>query len=279
MGKISGALFTALPILIISVIFPSGAKIASVYAVYASVFSFLSNAIQSFSSAPRFAFGQLFVEGDYKKIRCLFLKYEFIVFVFQSVAMGCAMCLILNFVDLYTLGVTDIQYHNPMIALILGLTSYISTLHKPCGHMINMSGNFKIYKNINVFSVIALVVLAAVGYFIGKFWDLELYGILIGIGFAALLKCACEIFYSHKKILKLSILKSLRILIPNFLIFLGSYMCSSLLRKADGFIQLGVHAVIVLFLLAIISIIVNFVINNNMVIQTIRMLNGNKKHY
>lgn len=272
LGKISGALFSALPILIISILFPNGAKLASVYAVYASVFSFLFNAIQAFASAPRFAFGQLFVDGDIDRIKELFLKYEFIVFVFQTLLMGCALGLILKFVDLYTFGVSDIQYHNPIIALILGLTFYISIIHKPSGHIINMSGNFKAYKIINFSAVIALFCFTFLAYFVGKFFNCELYGVLIGVAAAALTKCILEIGYTHKKILHLPLSKTIRMILANSILTFCCFLISPYLESISNFFYLAVSAFVVLAIISVITFVVNYVFNKEMLTSTIQLV-------
>lgn len=271
-SKLSGALYTALPILVVAIAFPEGAKLASVYAVYASVFSLLSNAIQSFSSAPRFAFGQLWADDRKEDVNDLFVKYELIVFVFLTILLSTAVSLILPFVNLYTKGVSDIQYENALIAILLGCYSFISIIHIPSGHMINMSGNFKLSKIINLAITAVFIVLLVLSVAVGKKFGADIYGIIVALLLSELLLSVTEMVMAHKKILGIPMYRTFLVMFPNIFVFALSFFIGLKMPHMDNYIVLFEYGVLLIVLYAIITAVFNMIFNNKISLSCIRML-------
>lgn len=232
-SKIAGALYTAIPFIIISTYFDDGSKLVSLYAVYASIYSLLSNAITAFTSAPRFAFGTLFVENDSNKLKDKFLEYEFITFLVTSALLSTAMSLIIPFVSIYTRGVDDYNYVDVAIPIVLSITFFISSIHIPSGHMINMSGNFKLSKKINLISLMFLVIIVTIAMLLTYFLKLNIYVLLISVCLATLLLAILEFFYAHFKVLHISFLDTLRLLLPSLCVFAVSIIIGIVVFNAS----------------------------------------------
>lgn len=271
-SKITSALYSAFPIIVISIAFPNGAKLASVYAVYVGIFSFISNAIQSFSSAPRFAFGQLFVEDDKNKICQMFLRYEFIVFIFLTILLGTTMILILPFIKLYTDGVNDIDYYNTTIMILMGLSTFVSIIHIPSGQMINMSGNFKISKNINIIATSALLVLLSGAVLMNILINTDIYGILVAILSASFLLAIMEFFFTHKHILGLSVIETLKVLFPNFFVFIVAIVWGVYFKSVNSYFDLIKIGVLVFMSVMSITLFLNYLMNKRLLVNTIKMI-------
>lgn len=271
-GKIAGALYTALPILVIAIAFPNGAKLASVYAVYASVFSFISNAIQSFSSAPRFAFGQLWAEGELEAAKLMFQKYELIVFAFLTILMSTTLSLILPFVNLYVGDVTDIQYQNPLIAILIGCATFVSIVHIPSGHMINMSGNFKLSKKINLAVTISFLFFLIIAVVVSKWKGFDIYGILVATLCAALVLAGAEIIAAHRKILYLSIRRTMILLVPNLAVFILSFVVGLRMPDMDNYLTFFLYGSLALIAFSLLMLLCNYLMNRQITKETINMI-------
>ena len=154
------------------------------------------------------------------------------------------------FITLYTVGVADANYYRSMIAIIMAVTTAIEMVHIPSGHMINMSGNFKIAKNIQVFSCAFLLITMALG---GMYYGI--YGMLLAVLFTALLLAVLEICYIHRLYFHNKLYYMLRMLAP--LIILSIPLCILEQRVAEIsntpflFIFCGAIFVIVNFVIAI----------------------------
>lgn len=239
--KVTSMLYSSIPIVLISTLPGEGAMLASVYAVYRNVITIVQNSLTSITSAPRLAFGSLLAEGNYKEAKDFFNLYEKITFIGMSIILGTTCLLIMPFVDLYTMGITDIDYHNVILACIMLITVFFEVCHIPSGQIIQMSGRFEASKNIQTIAFIVLFV----GMVLGRV-STGLYGILLSVLLAAIVLCVLEIGYTGIKIFKRSWLSFLANMLPCLIIcvlsgwvgFSGSIICNSyLLFVGKGFLS------------------------------------------
>lgn len=208
--KLSNVIYTAFPILFISS--QISAKMASVYAVYLSIYNIIRMFITSFVSAPVNAFGQLF-NKDKEYLFEKYKLYQFIIIVITSLLISATMSVVVPFVTLYTKTVKDINYIDYTIALLMGAVIAFEVIHLPAGHIINISGNFKIGKKIQTTVCIAMVSLLVV---LSFFFDI--YGILIAILLSNILALLLEFKYVYNKIFHRSIKDVLLILFSNIVL-------------------------------------------------------------
>lgn len=255
--KATSMLYSSIPIVLISTLPGEGAMLASVYAVYRNVISIVQNSLTSITNAPRLAFGSLLAEGKHKEAEEMFDFYEKIVFIGMSIILGTTCLLIMPFVDLYTRGIKDINYHNTLLASIMLVTVFFEICHIPSGQMIQMSGSFQASKNIQLIAFIVLVV----GMTVGR-GTMGLYGIISAVLLAAIVLCFLEIGYTGIKIFKRSWMKLVTNMLPCLIIcmaagwigFSGVVVCNSyIMFVVEGLIVVAVLAVITLGLYYVID--------------------------
>ncbi|QUC68519.1 polysaccharide biosynthesis C-terminal domain-containing protein [Aristaeella hokkaidonensis] len=122
----------------------TGLPTVSVYSVYALVASNgLKTLIQSLVSGIDPAIGQIYARGDMKALHQKMDLYEYIVFflVFFLFTMGGL--LITPFVMLYTKGVTDADYYQPLFGFLLVLAEAIYLLKSPHCTLAYSANQFK----------------------------------------------------------------------------------------------------------------------------------------
>ncbi len=192
--KITGVIYTSWPIVFLSISPSGGTMLASVYAVYNSVFVMIKALLHGIIDAPRLGFGQMLTEKTKEEVWPAFKEYEYVAIFFTFITMVTACGLILPFIRLYTQGVTDINYYDKIIAILMVLIGVVEMLHIPSGHMINMSGNFKVSKNFQIIAC-ALLIVSMAG--LGTIWGV--YGMLTSLLIVALLLAVLEIGFMHRK--------------------------------------------------------------------------------
>lgn len=210
--KITGAIYTSWPIVFLSISSNAGTLLASVYAVYNNVFIMIKALLHSVVDAPRLGFGQMFTERKKEEVWPLFKEYEYITIFFIFIMMTVSSGLILPFVRLYTKGVDDINYYDPTMAVLMILIGTVEMIHIPSGHIINMSGNFKISRDFQIISCILLIVLMTL---LGSISGV--YGMLISILLVAFLLAVLEIGYIHTKFFKNKIKEFTFLILPYLL--------------------------------------------------------------
>lgn len=207
--KITGVIYTSWPIVFLSISPSGGSMLASVYAVYNSVFVLLKALLHGIIDAPRLGFGQMLTEKKKEEIWSVFKEYEYISLFFTFLAMTTACGLILPFISIYTRGITDIDYYDKTIAVLMVLIGTVEMLHIPSGHMINMSGNFKVSKNFQICACVLLIIsMAGLGSLFG------VYGMLASLLLVALLLAVLEIGFIHARFFLGKVSEFVKMVIP-----------------------------------------------------------------
>lgn len=191
--KFVGLAYSTAPMLIMSAVI--GTVATSVYGVYYSVTSLMKSIANSFMNSPRMSLGILIAENNRERIKIVFREYENIVLIFASTMTITYFAMIKQFVNLYTDGINDANYSKSYLAIMLGAIFFIECCHIPSGIYLNMSGMFKVTKNIQSIAALILVV----GLIVGIIYpNLNVFVSVIFI--AAISLAFMEIGYVHLKL-------------------------------------------------------------------------------
>ena len=257
--KITSMVYSSWPIVFLSISSKGGTMLASVYAVYNSVLTLVKSLVYAMIDAPRFGFGQLLTEKPREDVWKSFKQYEFLTIFITFVLLSTTAALIMPFINLYTSGVNDIDYYDTIIATLMLFISVFEIIHIPSGHIINMSGNFKTSKKIQIAACITLVIsMMILGYFGG------VYGMLLSILIAAILLAILEIGFIHKKFFSKKLFIFFRFALPYTIVgIIVSYIEIIIEVNIDSFIKLIIYAFVYFFVNAIISLLLGFIVERN----------------
>ena len=193
MSKLVGILYTSLTPFYLAVFV--GTLQTSVYVVYNSVISVISNLINTALTAPQNALGQI-INSEKEKVKKTVIEYEYSALLISAILLTSTMALIIPFVRFYTTGVNDINYIQPSVAIILVLISASQLIHIPSGKCIELSGDFKAVKRIQLTTFFLLAVLSIVGAS-----SAGLIGLLTAQLVTNVVLAWMEISYAHRKII------------------------------------------------------------------------------
>ena len=118
-----------------------------------------------------------------------------------------AFVMILPFVALYTKNVTDMNYSQPLIGMLVILNSFVTTCYAPEGMMV-IAGGF--YKESRIAATIQGVICVVCGLIFGIYYGLS--GILWGVIVANAYRVIDLMFFTPKYILRTKV----RAYVPNF---------------------------------------------------------------
>lgn len=277
--KLTSLLYTTIPVVVISTIPGNGTLLASVYSVYKSVTIMIRNTMTAVINAPRLSFGALMAEGKIKEAEKMFCVYELIACLANNIIIGTTCLLILPFITIYTSGVTDINYNNPLLAIIMTATVLIEIIHIPSGQIIQMAGRFAASKKIQLTACIALLITMVFGKY---FWGM--YGVALSTLVAAIILAILEMFYTRAKIFKSSFKKMWCTILPTLATYiLTSVIGSSGIIKCGNFFEFILLGIVSVVILIIISLGIYWITNRETLKTTIRLFNGllpkfSKKH-
>lgn len=115
----------------------------SVYAVYALVARGLSQLVKAISGAIAPSIGNLYAKGDEKKLNKKYDLFEYAIFLVSFFLFGIGILLVTPFVMIYTKGVTDANYYQPLFGIILLSAELFSVLRGPALRLGYGAGKFK----------------------------------------------------------------------------------------------------------------------------------------
>ena len=148
------------PTLLLS--FAFSLKHASIYSLYYMVYGILKSIISTVFSSCNTAFANFSVSRTEKETQNLFNFMHCGFTMFGTLLCFCCGSLFMKFIDLYTVGISDAGYHQPLWAAagVLYIAAY--TLYIPYYMLTNIYGLFKDMAKPAVISASSVLVVAAV---------------------------------------------------------------------------------------------------------------------
>lgn len=256
--RITGVVYNSAPIVFLSVSPVGGTILASVYAVYNSVFQLVKSLLNGVIDAPRQSIGQLLAERDRQEVWNVFRQYELVAFMAIFTLVVVVAVLVLPFVVIYTDGINDANYNNPIIALLMVVIAVFEMTHIPSGHLINMAGEFKISKHFQIISCIVLLITMPIGGIVGG-----IYGMLASVLIVAVLLAILEIGYVHRFFFKCKMKSFFRLFLP---LLIGGILAACLETQLfsnlpTGYISLFICALALFVINALLAVFISLVFN------------------
>lgn len=118
-------------------------KDVAVYSVYNMVISHIQNLAVSFVSGMEALFGDMLAKEEQKQLHETFDLYEMMISIVSVILFSAVAVLILPFVKLYTSGITDTNYREPVFALLLTISALLYCLRMPYHSLVIAAGHFR----------------------------------------------------------------------------------------------------------------------------------------
>ena len=219
--QISAMIFNSTDMMILSLF--ENLKIVSVYGLYTLLFNMASTAVGTINGSIQYRLGQTFCNKHHEKYLCMHDAFE----IYNMALVSSLYCIvgifILPFLRLYTAGVQDINYTDPILPYLFIAVYLLNNGRETSNLVIKFAGHFKQTQWHSVLEAAINVGVSLVGvYFCG------IYGVLIGTIAALLYRTNDMIIYANKKILNRSPWKTYR----RWLVNLGMFIAFTLISKA-----------------------------------------------
>ena len=235
-------------------------KIVSVYSIYHMVTYNMQNVISALCSGMEPLFGDMIARSQNKQLENTFSMYEVITSMACTSFFSTVFIMILPFVSLYTKGINDINYYQPLFAVLITTASVLYCIRFPYQSVVVAAGHFKQTRlgaygeaGINIFLSILLV------------WKFGLVGIAIGTIAAIGFRLFYLVYYLSHNILYRGCTIFIKQSIINISCIIIIYIvCSYFLShiKINSYTTWLISSTFVFTFSIIITIIVNYIINN-----------------
>nr|MBR4281680.1 polysaccharide biosynthesis C-terminal domain-containing protein [Clostridia bacterium] len=169
----------------------------SIYSVYYMVIASIQGLYQSTTAGIQSAAGLLWAQRDTEGINRMFMRVEMLLHAAVTFVFSCTAVLIVPFVRVYTNGLTDAEYVQPVFAALLVLAYGIRSLRTPYNIWILAAGHYRQTRKCHILAASINVVVSIVAV---SRWGL--IGVAIGTLVAMVYQTLWMAWYSTKTLLK-----------------------------------------------------------------------------
>lgn len=198
-------------------------RTVSVYTIYHRVTESIHNAVLNTLSGVGPAFGNMNARNEHELMRTNLRLYEVVIFSMTSTVFPAVMVMITPFAVLYTHGVTDIDYSQPLFGLILALAGVFTCFQIPYETVVNSVGHYKQTRNAAFAEAIINIVIS-----VACVIRYGLVGVAVGTLVAAVFRSFQYAIYLSRNIIKRSLSRFVWHMLLALAICFGVYFGSEL---------------------------------------------------
>ncbi len=238
-------------------------KLVSVYAVYSFVVKALSELNSTIIANIESVFGNLYALKNNQAFKSTFYSFDVLSKMLTNIFFGTGMIMIIPFVNLYTNGVTDINYDRPVFAVLFLLSESVYCMGLVYNNLINATGKYKATKK--------LAFTEAGINFLGSLLIINIYGlegIVLVTLVSVLYRCIVNVLFINKNILPISLTHIIKTIACSTLpIFICIYVEKIMMSlELHSYIEFGLISICVMLGVTILNITVGFLFfRDNMV--------------
>lgn len=243
-------------------------KIVSVYSIYNMILNGINGVLSIFISGLSSSFGELIARKDYEKLQKAYSEFECIYYVMLTVVYGATFSLILPFVRLYTEGVSDINYINPIYGFLFTLNGFLYNVKTPQGMIVISAGMYKETRWRSTMQALIIVIGGLIlSYFCG------LVGMMVALCLSNVYRCIDLLFFVPKYITKLPVkLTFFRFVKMMFCMMLTYGSVEYIGFVPSTYVEWFVFAVILVLYSLVVATIINFVTERRCFINVIKRI-------
>lgn len=186
----------------------------SVYTIYMLALNALRNIISTAANSYQAALGKYIAQNDKVNLQNKYYKFETMIWIVCMVLFTTCILLINQFVGLYTKGINDATYYQPVFAIIMCLAQFVYCIREPYRLLILAAGKFK-ETNFGSYmeAIINILVSVSLIHFLG------LTGVAIGTLIAITYRFFYFVYFLKSNILFLKIQRIIEQLINVVIVF------------------------------------------------------------
>ena len=237
--QVAGLIFNSTDTFVLSVF--CGLKVASVYATYNLVYTALAQIISLIRGSTSFVLGQSF-HKDESFFKRVYDAYSAMQSMIGGIMASISMVLIINFIQLYTQGINDVNYIDFIAAFLFSFNLMLECSRGASLASANIAGKAP-----------------------DTTWRYILEAVLLGTAIAGLYRTTDSIIYTNIHVLNRSSLYEFKNVLTDFALFFGIvYISHNLLNiKAVSYVQLFGYAIITGIIVTAVYSISFIVLNKN----------------
>lgn len=224
----------------------------SIYSVYNGVIYGVKQLIQAVTKGTQSLMGDMIAREEKEKLADFYGAFEYAVHMMTVFAFSCIGILIIPFVEVYTVGINDANYIQPIFATLLTVANAMHTIRIPFNVAIMAGGHYKQTQPCYVVAALINVFVSIIAVF---FWGLV--GVAVGTMAAMFYQTVWMAVYISKNIILWPIKEFIKkVAADMFVVMIISFVCVPFSMGEVTFISwIFLAAKVAVVALAVISVI------------------------
>ena len=240
----------------------------SVYSVYNMVIIGVKNLLLSVTNGFQALLGEMLAKNEIQELHRFFSRVEWIIHTLTTLIFGCTGILIVSFVQVYTYGVDDADYIQPLFAVVLTAANAGHCLRLPYNILILAAGHYKQTQSNYIIAMILNIVIS-----VATVWFWGLIGVAIGTLVAMIYQTVWMAWYDSKNIIKYPMHQFVKHIFVDILIVVVSSAATFWIPLTSvSFVGWVLQAVEVFIIWLVITIFFNFIFYRDNVKQILYRL-------
>lgn len=242
----------------------------SVYSVYHMVTANIQNIVTAVCSGMASLFGDMYAREETQNLKDTFHFYETIISLACTILFSTVYVMIVQFIGIYTRGITDADYIQPLFGCLLTLAAELYCLRMPYDTLVTSAGHFK---QTRMGSYGEAVINLAVSLIL--VWRLGLIGVAIGTIAAIGYRTLYYVFYLSRNIILIPITGFFQRQAVNAAITLTvCFLCRAIMPASmEGYLSWAYWAVVAVAISAAVSLLFNLIFYKNETIRIMHIIN------
>lgn len=240
----------------------------SIYSVYYLVVKGVKQLFLSMTNGITALIGELWAKQELDELNRTFSWTEWIIHTGATLIFGLTAVLVVPFVEVYTAGIHDANYIQPIFAALIVAANAGHCLRLPYNIVILAAGHYKQTQNNYIIVAIINVIVSVTTV---KVWGL--IGVAIGTLVAMAYQTVWMAIYDSKHLIKWPIKNFLKQIFVDFLtVMICSFLTRTLSIQEKSYLAWGILAVKTMVVWIIIVIVINLVFYRSKVVYMLKKL-------
>lgn len=241
----------------------------SVYSVYYMILNAVREFVKSAVVALTPSIGNTYVLGDSDLSNRAYDKLEYIVFASTAFMFSCAAALMMPFIAIYTRGINDAEYFQPLFGFLLLAAFAIECIREPYLQLTFIAGHFRetsLYAYIEALLNVCISVAAVSRY--------GLIGVAVGTLFAVTFRTMALAWYNKSHVLYRPIGRwsGQVVLLGVIVIFTGVLFSKILIIDVSNYLAWVLYAVIVALASILLILFVSLIFFREQLVEITKMI-------
>lgn len=235
----------------------------SIYAVYNMVVSGIKQLVLTLNTGVQSLFGNMLANNEINELSKRFKFFEWKMHSIVTVLFSCVAILIIPFVMVYTNGIEDANYRQPLFALLMTAAQAAYCIRLPYNTMVCAAGH---YKETQISAIIEMLLNLVITILLVS--KVGLVGVAIGTLVALAYRTVYLAHYISRGIITYRFRYFWKNLLVDMIVFVLSYGVSSMVSfEPVSYIEWATMAFVVFIFVVLIHILVNIIFYRDYVVS------------